>query len=548
VPAPRLLAQKGNRAGRLLIKFIGYDPKLKAEVEEIPGARFIGPGKGGPGFTIQWDMQTCVELRRKFPDRIDFTEEVLAWGHEQRSYEQKLLAIASKKVNDAPLDNFRRKVAGRKVLDRNDKSPTFGQMVEIWDLFREDQKIGVEYWCQADNPLIADDMGLGKTWEVIAGILESDQEQGFNLVIAPKVAIENVWLEELNAFQDEMVFVAPEGKRQRDKLLKEVQMCLDEEIPFWLVVNPAMVGLRRTQQEGDEGIYDHISGRVLQVQFPFLFNVTWTNIIVDESQDSGLANPSSQFSRAITMMKSNKRTAMSGTPLGGKPARLWGTLHWLEPTHFSSKKTWSDRWIKSRTFDNPVTGREVTVHTTLKGDLEEEFYKEHRRYILRRTKADVFTDRLKPNPVDIWVHMEPQQERQYKLMEEEAFMNIYESEQEVGRVSMANVLVVDAWLKQFANGYCDLEEKSREWNEFLDAWDIKYKAIPTYLSPKMEAMWQYITTVGADDPDTGEQVVIFTQFKGWADCIVRWLREESARSASRSFRTSRLVAPIKRSS
>jgi SNF2 family DNA or RNA helicase len=469
---------------------------------------------------------------------IIFSEEIIAWGKRMRDEEARLVALSGSTDFQGNLDNLWAKLEGRTVKDHDT-----GEDRLITDLFRVDQMIGVDFWRECPNPLIADEPGLGKTWEVIGGILQNDEESKFNLVICPKLSIESVWLEELNAFQDEVVFVAPEGRKQRDKLLKEVAMCREEGIPFWLVVNPAMISLRRVKQQGDTTIYDHMSGEWLDVQFPFLFDIDWQNIIVDEAHLSGLGNPSSQFSRAIRMMKCEKRTEMTGTPAGGKPLRLWGMLNWLEPGDFGAKHTWAKRWLKHFEIE-AANGKEITEYRDLKDSMEEEFYKEHRRYILRRRKVDVFKDRQKPHHVSIWVKMTDRQRQQYELMEDESVMNIFTSSQQLGRVSMPNVLAQNTWLKQFAFSYCDVEERSRKWDDFLDAWVIKYKAIPTPESPKLEALWAKIQEIGADDPGSGEQVVVFSQFREMADLTTEWLRAKHVLEGKEPLKVAKITGDV----
>jgi hypothetical protein len=196
----------------MMIQFLDYSSQLKGKVERIPGARFIPEGKGGPGFSIQKDMQTCMQLRRTFKQDIIFSEEIIAWGKRMRDEEARLVALSGSTDFQGNLDNLWAKLEGRTVKDHDT-----GEDRLITDLFRVDQMIGVDFWRECPNPLIADEPGLGKTWEVIGGILQNDEESKFNLVICPKLSIESVWLEELNAFQDEVVFVAPEGLRPHER-------------------------------------------------------------------------------------------------------------------------------------------------------------------------------------------------------------------------------------------------------------------------------------------------------------------------------------------
>jgi SNF2 family DNA or RNA helicase len=516
----------------MMIKFEEYDQSLRAKVQKIPGARFVGPTHGGPGFRIQLDMQTCDELLREFGNKIRFSPEVLEWGRAERAREARLTQLAAQDDSRRDFSVLERKLAHKTFFNKNTL-----ETEPLWPAFRADQRLGVQWLDECPNPLLADEAGLGKTWQIIAAMMMEDGELGRNLVICPKISIESVWLTELNTFQDEMVFVAPEGRKQRDQLLEEVQMCLDEDIPFWLVVNPAMVGLRRTEQQGDADFYDHVTGNMMKVQFPFLFEVEWDSIIIDEAHLSGLPNPSSQFSRAIKMMKTKKRIAMSGTPMGGKPERLWGTLHWLEPKDFTSKHTWLKRWAKQKTFE--VDGRTITTYEGLKGKLEERFYEEHRKYMLRRKKEDVVEGLLPKTQVDVWVEMTPKQAKQYALMEEEAFAQIMEAEEVVGRVSMANVLATNTWLKQFANAYCDLEEKDKVWNDLMDDWETKYRAVPTTDGPKLEALWTTIQEIGVDDIQAGKQMIVFSQFRRMAELAGVWLAKKGLSVAMITGGTSR---------
>ncbi|NIN67997.1 MAG: hypothetical protein GTO63_25480, partial [Anaerolineae bacterium] len=166
------------------------------------------------------------------------------------------------------------------------------------------------------------------------------------------------------------------------------------------------------------------------------------------------------------------------------------------------------------------------IYEGVKGSLEQEFYDAHKQYMLRRRKEDVMADLPPVTHVDVWVDMSSKQAKQYELMDEEAMANVYESEQVVGRVSMANVLATNTWLKQFANSYCELEERSREWNDFKEAWEIKYKAIPTTDSPKLEALHEKFCEIGINDRLSGKQGIVFTQFSGMADMVTAWLQDK----------------------
>lgn len=497
---------------RIMARFADYDPKLVSIAKGIPGGRFVGPNKGGPGWRFHLDMQTCAALRKAFGEDARFSDEILEWGRVQK--EEKLRAEAIREMGDADYDFSFLK----------------GYAPEMFPRLRNYQRVGVQFIAEGRNVLIADEPGLGKTWETIAGIVGQGEElvNGCHLVICPKISIESVWLKELNLWVQEPVFVAPEGARQRRKLLEEVSLCREEEIPFWLVVNPQMITLRRNR--AGRGVEDLETGDFLERQFPFLFEIEWDSIILDEAHESGIANPSSQFSKAMRQIHGVKRVALTGTPMGGKPLRLWGILHWLEPREFSSKHRWAETWIKKIEFQNR-DGRLITKYEDLKKTSELQFYEAHARYILRRKKEEVFSELPPKQYSEMWVEMEKKQADQYRLMEQESIANLMELEERKGQITATNVLSVNSWLKQFANGYCEMVEKGEVYNEELDEIVMKYRAQATADSPKLKALLELLSQIGADDKSTGEQVVIFTQFKGWADLITETLRAKGIPTA-----------------
>ena len=91
------------------------------------------------------------------------------------------------------------------------------------------------------------------------------------------------------------------------------------------------------------------------------------------------------------------------------------------------------------------------------------------------------------------------------------------------------MLATFTWLKQFANAYCDIVEKKQEWDDELDMWVPKYKAVPTEKSPKLDAVMQILNDLGI--PDGDEQCLIFTQFSGMADMVTDYLIKQGIPTA-----------------
>jgi SNF2 family DNA or RNA helicase len=315
------------------------------------------------------------------------------------------------------------------------------------------------------------------------------------------------------------VFVAPEGQRQRDRLLDEVETCLEMEQPFWLVVNPAMITYRRTKSGDSQGVYDEISGEYFRTQFPFLMRNYWNTVTVDEAHECGLSNPSSQTARALHSINTRKRMAMTGTPAGGKPDRYWGLLNWLNPTEFRSRYQWREKWLDTKKERNKEGRTYVVIGGFKNARMEERFYDEHSHYILRRTKKEVASDLPEKNHIPIWVTMLPEQEVQYRRMEDEAEA-VMEEMEESGPVISSNVLTTYMWLKQFSFGLCDVYEKGMKLDKKLDEMVMKYGARARarddkgkLVSPKLEALYDIMEKIGVVPGEPGGKLIVFSQFE-----------------------------------
>jgi SNF2 family DNA or RNA helicase len=494
-------AEKMTPGESMLVRF-KYTPDNLREISRVDGGTWVPASKGGPAFKFYLDLTNCQRLRRALGEHIVFSEEILEWGRQKVAENNRLIAMASAAdVEEGELQIIQEK------------------MPEMWKMLRPYQKAGIKFIAHARNPLVADDQGLGKTWEVIGGIFESQQDTGPNLIVCPKISIENVWLYELSRFQEHPVFVAPEGRKQREQLLEEVEFCIETDTPFWLVVNPAMLTYRRGN-EGD-GYYDPVSKQWFDCQFPFITRTRWNTLVMDEAHLAGIANPGTQTARAVAGLSVGKRIATTGTPAGGKARRLWGILHWLEPKEFKSRTRWSDQWlIKKETMD--ASGNMHFDYVGINAEHEHEFYRAHAKYILRRKKEEVYKEMPPKQYVDLTVKMTDKQKKQYDLMKNEAELALGAAE-EAGRLQ-TSLLATYSWLKQFANAYCELEEKGQRYDEELDEWIPKYKAIPTEECPKLEALMQILGEL--DVPDGEEQVVVFTQFRGMADMVTNYLESK----------------------
>jgi len=194
-------------------------------------------------------------------------------------------------------------------------------------------------------------------------------------------SIEVVWLEELTRWQ-KIPVLASESLADRERLVKEALRLHQAGEPFWLVINPGMIRYESIKE------YDQWKGRMVEVgvsqRYPELFEINWNSITIDEFHKMGLNNPKTLASRALYALKAQRRWAMSGTPMGGRPLKLYGALKFIEPEEYSSKWRWAETWL-----DITEGFRNSKEIGGIKEGKEDEFYQHHSRHMVRHLKSEV---------------------------------------------------------------------------------------------------------------------------------------------------------------
>lgn len=437
----------------------------------------MGRDKGGPYWQFKADVTVARALRKAFPE-MKFTRTMAVWGHRVVGAEKRLLTMAT--ANDAELKRLPKKLPG------------------LYEYIsgRPYQRADVKFMAECANPLNANAPSLGKTFESIASVYESGNEKGAHLVIAPLTSLDVVWEEALSTWQNYPVLVALGSPQARREVVLEAQRLSSIGKPFWLVVNPAMLQLVKDK---DESL---IAGKtVLYHRYPELQEIYWNTVIVDEFHKCGLANKNTLTRKGITMLPAQKRIAMSGTPIGGKTRKLWGILNYLEPALFSSEWKWIDQWLE--TSKNRAGYMEVG---DIRPGLEEEFYRTHARFMVRRTKEEARAELTSKDELrtDVWCHMAPAQAAQYQEFAKEAEIRIDEE-----RLSATSILAEYTRLRQFASAVQELRD------------GIPY---PTQDSCKLTQLIRIlgehgIAAKGSADDEGNEQVVVFSQFSKMVDMV-----------------------------
>jgi len=334
------------------------------------------------------------------------------------------------------------------------------------------QDTDVKKLIQKDNVLICNDMGTGKTYEGVKLDLARRQEHPTKtikrtLVVCPKSVMPK-W---------QKVFIElSEGE------FKPILLTAQNRTKVW-------------EETVDKTSVFIINWELLRLM-PELTKIHWFHIITDECHRA--QNRKAQQTRALKQLRSNFKTAMSGTPVTNAPYQFWSILNWLYPKDYSSY------W---RFYGNHVDFEIVYPqgYHKIKGPKNVEVLHEQMEpYYVRHRKEEVLPDLPEKYYSEVWVDLLPQQRKAYEQMRKEmiAWVGQHEDEPITAPVVVAQMIR----LQQFAVASASLE-------------DGAVKLIDP--SSKIDALMDILQ----DNPD--EQIVVFSQFKQLINLVAKRLEKHS---------------------
>lgn len=488
---PTVEVKMNSNGDRMEIRF-PYSPEDVKRIKKVPGHRFRPPQDGGPLWLLPLDMVSARMLRDQFGDRLDLDREVRIWGRGEVGKEKKLKSLAS--ADDADLPNLKQ------------------HFPEFYKWLRPYQRSGAAFMA-ATSCINADEPGLGKTPQTLAAILESAPD-GQHLIVAPKTSLDTVWAAHVEQWTDipYLVLSGSDSKNEREEILDLVQEWHETGEPFILITNPAMI----SYVKDDEAEQIVKRGRLvapLKAVNPVIHQIRWRRVVFDEYHKMGLSNNQTNFFTAANALSADEKTLLSGTPMGGKPIKLWGALHFLHPQSFTSKWRWVDQWLD---VEEEKVGRDQQTVRKIHGvrkDREDQFDEHLRPLMVRRTKAEVLPELPPKQYQEIWADMTPGQKRQYEQFALDAELKIEEE-----NLTATGILAEYTRLKQFSNAR---QEASRYHDDI--------KVTPTYDSGKLPHVLQVLNERGIDRGEEAwgeEQVVIFSQSRLMVDMVCKWLNEK----------------------
>lgn len=199
--------------------------------------------------------------------------------------------------------------------------------------------------------ILADDMGLGKTLQVIAVLLSASEEkrERTSLVVAPASLVFN-WGEEFDRFAPQLKVLLVTGSQE------ERRKKLDDYQEYDVLVTS----------------YD-----LLKRDIAFYEDKQFSYEIIDEAQY--IKNHTTAVSKAVKVIHSQIRYALTGTPIENRLSELWSIFDYLMPGFLYSYE------VFKREFETPIVknGDE---------DAMKRLQKMAAPFILRRLKTDVLKD------------------------------------------------------------------------------------------------------------------------------------------------------------
>jgi hypothetical protein len=520
---------------RIRVNWGGSGQEWKAQLaamKTVPGRRFR---EASGDWSVPLDMATCRALRQAFdPYGLVIGPQLRSWAHRAKQQEEtlgNLSSVMSARLEELPnlLPKLYRALYlgplyknATKQLGYDDQMIDYAASlfsavtgVDYWNgLHGSYQTADVAFMANSPAPGNFNHQGLGKTPVTIGAVWEAGVAKGDHLVITPAAAVESVWGEELSYWQSDApcsveIFTCTGDRAKREATIEAFALSTAEV--RWLVVNPAMLMWRKDPSNQARHLVEATPKSRppksacrcdamksahwhYESSYPLLENHEWTTVTNDEAHQGGnVRNHRSLSARSINEVKSQRKHALTGTPMNAFGADIWGILHYLRPEAFTGFWKFAERY-----FEVDKDGFGWTVGK-LRKEAEGDFFALLTQYALRRTKTEVLKHLPEKQHVDVWVRLEGKQAKAYEAMEANGFLV-----QDDARVSSKAVVDELIRLSQLARTVCRIEGGQLQ---------------PTLEGAKIEAMLQKLGETGVLDGTTDEQTIIVSESRKVIDLL-----------------------------
>ncbi len=347
---------------------------------------------------------------------------------------------------------------------------------------RDYQRRGVDwlYFMSRNNlgAVLADDMGLGKTLQLLtllavekdAAAKDGHSDLGPTIVVAPTSVVGN-WAREAARFVPHMKVLVHHGAgRKKDDALIEAAREAD------LVITSYGIATR--------------DGAALS-------EVKWDHVVLDEAQ--AIKNAGTRASKSVRRLPARQRIALTGTPVENKLSELRSLLDFVNPGMLGSQSFFRNHFAKAIERGDDELSQEMG----------ERLQRLTAPFILRRLKTDpAIIDDL-PDKAEhiITVDMTAEQAALYTALTEEMQRELGSRE---GMARRGLVLSTITKIKQICNHPA----------HFLgDGSSVTLKG--RHRSGKVEKLVEILDQAA----DSGQRVLIFTQYKAFGDILKPYLSE-----------------------
>ena len=299
--------------------------------------------------------------------------------------------------------------------------------------------------------ILADDMGLGKTIQTIALLLwaKGKYKKKLNLVVAPTSVVPN-WEREISKFAPSLKTVVWQGPNRH-------QRAAEVEKADVMITSYAL--LRR-----DEELLQTLDLRY---------------VILDEAQH--IKNPMSQTARSAKKLSSERRLALTGTPIENRLSELWSIFDFVSPGLLGQLKAFEERIAR------PIDRGDMETAQRLRATIKP--------FVMRRVKSDVAADLPDKIEQEMIVPLAEEQAKLYKQILRQVRKSVL-SEVEKQGISKSQIQILAA-LTRLRQVACD--------PRLMKLPDTDFEAED---SGKLGALLEIID----EAIDGGHRVLVFSQF------------------------------------
>lgn len=382
---------------------------------------------------------------------------------------------------------------------------------------RKYQRAGVNFLGLAGSALCADDCGLGKTAQMIATL---EKNKLYPAMIVCPNAVKHVWEMEFEKLApNRRIAVAGSGAREAENSINDVASgAADVAVVNWEALKSisrlAAFGSLRLETCSNCDPTSTKRPSQCQKEAKVANLVRWAAVVADEAHRA--KDPKAIQTRALWAIgdNSDRRYALTGTPIESDLGDLWSILRFVDPSTFPSKWPFLERYAAM--IPNHYSGGMQVVGVN--EDRREELNSFFLPRFIRRTKDQVLRDLPPKVYVRRDVVLSGKQKKAYDSMEKEMIAQI-----NGGSLVAENSLVASLRLRQLASAYGEVEStinwKSADPDAMMDTVDQQVRLSEP--SSKLDELEAALAELGS------RQVVIFAESRQLIELAARRLPEGS---------------------